>query len=78
MEWVRSSRCEANHCVEVAAPGLTWARASRCEIGNCVEVARDDRVHMRDSEHPGGPTLTFDAAAWAVFLGDVKADRLTR
>jgi hypothetical protein len=38
--------------------------------GNCVEVASHfDAIHVRDSKDRGGPSLTFQREAWAVFLG---------
>ncbi len=44
--------------------------------GNCVEVADDgDVVLVRDSKHPDGGTLRISAAAWAVFIADVKSGR---
>jgi hypothetical protein len=49
---------------------------SNQEGGNCVEVA--DRfpgiVPVRDSKAaPYGPALSFEAASWAVFIGELKA-----
>ncbi|MGP3966968.1 DUF397 domain-containing protein [Streptomyces sp. 6N223] len=32
-------------------------------------------VPVRDSKRPDGPHLTVPAAAWAAFLGDIKAVR---
>jgi hypothetical protein len=44
------------------------ARAS-ADNGGCVEVARNgDKVVVRDSKDPNGPTLTFTAYEWACFL----------
>ncbi|MER8001965.1 DUF397 domain-containing protein [Streptomyces sp. NPDC095613] len=30
-------------------------------------------VPVRDSKAPHGPALCFEAAAWAVFIGELKA-----
>lgn len=41
-----------------------------------MEVADGFRgavVPVRDSKAPAGPTLCFDAAAWAAFIGELKA-----
>ncbi|WP_241740926.1 DUF397 domain-containing protein [Streptomyces sp. L2] len=32
-------------------------------------------VPVRDSKVPAGPALCFDAASWAVFIGELKAVR---
>lgn len=53
---------------------IRWRRSGRCngEAG-CVEVAFvDDRVLVRSSQAPDGPTATFSRAEWAVFLAAVK------
>ncbi|WP_037641407.1 DUF397 domain-containing protein [Streptomyces exfoliatus] len=58
----------------------TW-RSSSYSSGNgqCVQV-RDDlsgTVPVRDSKTaPAGPCVFFEAAAWASFVGAVKAERL--
>ncbi|MFK4103758.1 DUF397 domain-containing protein [Streptomyces sp. NPDC019531] len=31
-------------------------------------------VPVRDSKAPHGPALCFDAATWAAFIGELKAD----
>ncbi|MGA5416649.1 DUF397 domain-containing protein [Streptomyces pseudogriseolus] len=32
-------------------------------------------VPVRDSKAPHGPTLCFEGASWAVFIGDLKSRR---
>lgn len=57
--------------------GPEWRKSSRSDSnGNCVEL-RDgrDRVEMRDSKDPTGPTLEFGYDAFGAFLEDVKAGR---
>ncbi|MFC0599773.1 DUF397 domain-containing protein [Streptomyces palmae] len=57
-----------------------WRKSSYSNIdgGDCVEIA--DNLHgvipVRDSKDPDGPALVFGAAAWAAFIGDVKAGGL--
>jgi hypothetical protein len=51
---------------------LNWRKSSRSGSngGNCVEVADNlaDRVLVRDSKDPSGPTLTFGPDAWRAFV----------
>jgi len=65
--WKKSSRCQGQHCVEVALP---WQRSSKCESHQCVEVAyQPDSIMMRDSKiGNGSPVLRFGPAAWTAFL----------
>ncbi|MFE1548865.1 DUF397 domain-containing protein [Streptomyces sp. NPDC058718] len=47
--------------------------------GDCVEMAHTstEGSAVRDSKAaPAGPCLFFEAAAWASFVGAVKAERL--
>ncbi|WP_327724227.1 DUF397 domain-containing protein [Streptomyces europaeiscabiei] len=57
--------------------GAAWRKSSYSnqEGGNCVEVADGFRtvVPVRDSKVPHGPTLCFDTASWAAFIGQLKA-----
>ncbi|MEU5213026.1 DUF397 domain-containing protein [Streptomyces sp. NPDC020742] len=51
--------------------GLIWFKStySGSAGGDCVEVAASSsNVHIRDSKHPDGPTLTLSPLAWAEFL----------
>ncbi|WP_405979097.1 DUF397 domain-containing protein [Streptomyces sp. NBC_00158] len=53
-----------------------WFKSSYSDNGgNCVEVALNlpATVPVRDSKTPGGPVLTFRAAAFAAFVAGVKA-----
>ncbi|MET7291561.1 DUF397 domain-containing protein [Streptomyces griseoloalbus] len=55
-----------------------WRKSSYSnqEGGNCVEVADGFRavVPVRDSKAPHGPALCFEAASWAAFIGELKAE----
>ena len=61
-------------------PGALWRKSTRSggNGGNCVEVAGNlpGVVAVRDSKDPDGPALVFDAAAFAAFVEDLKADRI--
>ncbi|MFI2033003.1 DUF397 domain-containing protein [Streptomyces buecherae] len=46
--------------------------------GQCVQWAparavATRTVPVRDSKHPNGPALAFDAAAWTSFIDAIKA-----
>jgi hypothetical protein len=62
--------------METRPGGVAWKKASRSGIhpgNNCVEVAGvDDRVAVRDSKDPGGPTLMFTRDGWAAFVAAAK------
>ena len=50
---------------------ITWRKSSHSgSNGDCVEVgwADTEDVAVRDSKHPGGPTLAFPAGPWRDFL----------
>lgn len=49
---------------------LTWRSSSYSGTGaDCIEVApAPERVLVRDSKNPDGPTLAFPTAAWQTFL----------
>ncbi|MFF7854416.1 DUF397 domain-containing protein [Streptomyces sp. NPDC007904] len=55
-----------------------WRKSSYSnqEGGDCVEVADGfpGVVPVRDSKVPHGPQLCFEAASWAAFIGDLKAE----
>jgi hypothetical protein len=54
-----------------------WRKSSYSgNSGNCVEVATDlpDLVAIRDSKNSDGSRLLISAAAWRVFVRDLKAD----
>ncbi|MFF5772631.1 DUF397 domain-containing protein [Streptomyces californicus] len=54
----------------------TWRKSSysNSDGGQCVEVADGfpGVVPVRDSKRPEGAALVFGAAAWAVFVRDVR------
>ncbi|MFD4502351.1 DUF397 domain-containing protein [Streptomyces sp. NPDC058457] len=62
--------------------GAAWRRSSYSnqEGGDCVEVADGfpGAVPVRDSKVPAGPSLTFEARSWALFIGELKAGRRHR
>jgi len=55
---------------------IRWRRSGRCNgESTCVEIAFvDDRVLVRNSQAPDGPTATFSRAEWAVFVAGFKND----
>jgi len=62
--YVRSSRCDSNHCLEAA-----FKRSPFCDTSSCVEAAhRGGTVLVRDSKWDGGPVLVFDPASWRALL----------
>ncbi|MDH2388771.1 DUF397 domain-containing protein [Streptomyces sp. HNM0663] len=80
--WCKSSysNIDGGDCVEVARnfPGAArWRKSSYSNIdgGNCVEVAANlpGVVPVRDSKNPHLPPVVVPAAAWAVFVGGLKA-----
>ncbi|WP_432146958.1 DUF397 domain-containing protein [Streptomyces sp. bgisy084] len=83
--WRKStySNPDGGECIEVSDDLLTtatWHKSSYSnpDGGACLEVSHDfpALVPVRDSKHPQGPALTFDAAAWASFVTAVKRGTL--
>lgn len=62
-------------------PGVAWRKSSYSSGngGACVEVADGMKgtVPVRDSKDPHGPALLFRPEAWAAFVADVKAGRIS-
>ena len=53
-----------------------WKKSSYSGAhGDCVEVRAPEPggIAVRDSKDPQGPTLSFDAGAWASFVAEVEA-----
>ncbi|MFD7020551.1 DUF397 domain-containing protein [Streptomyces sp. NPDC059928] len=72
-KWFKSSYSteQGGACLEVAC---AWRKSSYSteQGGNCVEVAaHPSAVHVRDSKHPEGPTLTLNPTAWRGFLSAI-------
>lgn len=60
---------------------VSWRRSSYSAAnGNCVEVARlaNGYVGVRDSKNTLLPALSFSAARWQAFVGEVKHIRVER
>jgi hypothetical protein len=55
---------------------IRWRRSERCTgEAACVEIAfAGDRVLVRNSQVPDGPTATFSRAEWSDFIAGVKDD----
>ena len=55
---------------------VAWRKSSRSgdNGGTCVEIGTiGPAVAVRDSKHPDGPLLTFNADTWKAFTDQVKA-----
>ncbi|GFE15955.1 toxin [Streptomyces glebosus] len=85
--WRKSSYSnqDGGECVEVSDDLLSsaaWRKSSYSnqEGGACIEVSDDfpALVPVRDSKHPHGPALTFEASAWSSFVTAVKDGQLPR
>ncbi|PJJ03619.1 uncharacterized protein DUF397 [Streptomyces sp. 2333.5] len=63
---------------ELSAAQWRKSSYSNQDGGNCVEVADGfpGTVPVRDSKHPHGPALTFEAATWSSFVTAVKSGQL--
>jgi len=57
---------------------LAWRKSSYSVAGaQCVEVApAGGGVLVRDSKDPGGPVLSFTAAAWRALTAAVRDGRV--
>lgn len=57
---------------------LTWTTSPFSEGGRQVEIAAlpDGGRAMRDSTHPDGPVLWFNAAEWEAFVLGVRNGEL--
>lgn len=85
MNWITSSYCDANTCVQWAwvtssysvggnCVQWAWVTSSHCDTSACVEVAQDaDTALIRDSKDPQGPMLHFPRQAVREFLTGAKA-----
>ncbi|MFJ8434657.1 DUF397 domain-containing protein [Kitasatospora sp. NPDC094019] len=55
---------------------VSWRKSSHSQNGgNCIEVADGytDRIPVRDSKDPQGPSLLFPSGAWRSFVAAVQA-----
>lgn len=68
MNWVKSSKCEASGCVEVA-----WAKSSKCSDGTCVEVGHDAHgmILVRNNQAPAD-IVSFTQDEWVAFIAGVR------
>lgn len=57
---------------------LPWRKSSfSSDTANCVEFAPgSDRVGLRDSKDPDGPSLWFSVDSWRDFVATVSSDSL--
>jgi Domain of unknown function (DUF397) len=55
---------------------LLWRKSSfSSDTANCVEFAPgSDRVGLRDSKDPEGPSLWFTVDSWRDFVATIVAD----
>jgi hypothetical protein len=60
--------------IEVDATDASWRKATRSVAnGACVEVApAADAIMVRDSVDRSGPTVSYSASAWQVFITTTK------
>ncbi|MGW7292440.1 DUF397 domain-containing protein [Streptomyces xiamenensis] len=65
---------------EIDLSVATWRRSSYSnqDGGQCLEVADGwpDVLPVRDSKDHNGPVLQFGHAEWAVFVAQIRTDRL--
>jgi hypothetical protein len=56
------------------AAGIDWRVSSWCAAGDCVAVGRlrDGYVLVKDTKHPDGPQLRFDADEWRAFVSGIR------
>ena len=59
----------------IAQDDTIFRKSSRSfSNGNCVEVGiGPDQVQVRDSKIVPSPVLTFQRAAWAALIADIRA-----
>lgn len=72
--WRKSSFSGENgSCVEVSDP--RWRKSSYSgQGGSCVEVAEDDdRIAVRNSNHPDAGTLHFTRDEMSAWIAGIKA-----
>jgi hypothetical protein len=52
---------------------LAWRKSTRCGTTSCIEVADlPNGRAVRDSDHPDGPSLMFEAVDWAAFMSGIR------
>lgn len=51
-----------------------WQKSTFSNTGDCVEMRRnDDRIEVRDSKDPEGPTLKYTHSELEAFIKGAKA-----
>lgn len=62
------------HIVTAAHSGLSWHRSTHSGgTNNCVEAAGSPTgVHVRDSKNLPAAMRSVAAAAWCIFLGEMR------
>jgi len=58
---------------------IKWRKSSYSgDNGNCVEIARlpSNRIALRDSKNPTGPTLLLAPMDWQRFVANVLDDKI--
>jgi hypothetical protein len=61
--------------VHLQSRGLVWRKSTASNPnGNCVELAElaNGDIAVRNSRHPGGPTLVYTPAEIAAFLAGIR------
>jgi len=57
-------------------PAFNWRKSTQSGSAGCLEVAAaDGAVFLRDSTRPDGPIVPISAAAWLVFVAELRASQ---
>jgi hypothetical protein len=62
-----------------ASARVEWRKGTASAGGNCVEVAfTEGSVHVRNSNAPSGPVMSFSPSKWVTFLAGVREGKFDR